>query len=99
MRAWRQVNGKLRRANRWITAGFKGLADIGGMMFPGWALQIECKTGDAQPKSTQKKWLRITDGHGGFAYVCRAADEADVPRALDQLMKDLERYVESRTRS
>lgn len=76
--AWRQNTG--RRGG--ITFGLKGTPDILGVLKPGRAFAIECKTAKGKLSADQEAWRAMFEAAGGLYAVARSAQEAvDAVRA------------------
>ena len=61
---------------RAFRSGFKGLADIVGILRDGRFLAIECKVGTNKPTDNQKDFLQEVVSRGGVAFWTKSFDEA-----------------------
>jgi len=73
-RVWRQQVGTFRQlySEAKIKVGTEGMADIGGILHGGRALQIEMKAEDGQLSEAQRNWREMTLGLGGLYFVARS---------------------------
>lgn len=84
---WRQNVGKFRHlyGEGVISIGVEGMADIGGVLADGRALQIECKASEGSLTKAQRNWRYMVQQLGGVHLVVRSAEFAvsQVLEALD----------------
>lgn len=60
-----------------LTIGTPGMADIGGLLHTGRALEIEVKTATGRLSPEQHAWRQLVTSMGGLHIVARSADEAE----------------------
>ncbi len=60
---------------RFVAYGFKGCADIIGMLRGGRFLAVECKRAGESPTAEQRAFLDHVNRHGGLAFVARSVDD------------------------
>lgn len=76
-RFWENPTGVAFRPNMPpIHYGFKGSADITGILVGGKRIEIEVKTGKAVQQDNQKRFQAMIAGFGGFYFVARSIEEA-----------------------
>lgn len=84
---WRQNVGTFRHlyGEGVIKIGVEGMADIGGVMADGRALQIECKSSEGALTKAQRNWRYTVQAMGGVHLVIRSSESAvsQVLEALD----------------
>lgn len=73
--AWRQNVGVAMFKGRRVEFGFRGLADIGGILPDGKYLAVETKVGSNDLTSEQKEFLTATGKSGAVAIVARCLDD------------------------
>lgn len=90
------VRGWLNRPTRLVRAGFKGQADIGGVLTVtidgrrvGVRLEIEVKSKTGRQTAEQKTYQRIVETAGGVYVLAKSADEAN--QKIDSAKRGMER--------
>lgn len=83
---YRQQVGKFRTlfGDGVVPVGVEGMADIGGILADGRALQIECKSSEGSLTEAQRNWRRTVLSFGGVHVVARSAEFA-VSQVLEAL--------------
>jgi hypothetical protein len=73
-RVWRQQVGTFRQlySEAKIKVGTEGMADIGGLLHGGRALQIEMKAEGGQLSEAQRNWREMVLSFGGLYFVARS---------------------------
>ena len=87
LRIWRANTGKAMIANRMITFGVPGQADISGVMRGGYRLEIEVKKAGGRLGSRQKRFRDMIQEMGGIYIVAYSVEEA---------IRDLEHHAKLR---
>lgn len=80
VKAWRQNSGALRAGSRFVRFGFKGAADITGILKGGRRLEIEVKQPGEKPTFVQVQFGGAISKLGGKYFV--ATSVADVEKEL-----------------
>lgn len=73
-RVWRQHVGTFRHpyGPGAIVVGVKGMADIGGILYGGRALQVEIKAEEGRLRPEQRKWREMVIELGGLYIMARS---------------------------
>jgi hypothetical protein len=77
IRLWPQNTGTAFRNKRIIKYGLIGSADISGIIFPGFRLEIEVKTGNAVQSPQQKNFQKMIEDLGGIYILAHSVSEAN----------------------
>ena len=81
IRAWKQIVGTFE--TEWgskVKVGVPGMADIGGIIYPGKILQVECKVLRDKQRERQIAWEAMIHELGGIYILARSIE--DVERGL-----------------
>lgn len=77
---WRRFVGRARAfqdSSVVMTIGTPGMADIGGFLCTGRALEVEVKTESGRLRPEQENWRKVCLAMGALYILARSADEAE----------------------
>lgn len=77
---WRRFVGRARALQNpsvVMTIGTPGMADIGGFLCTGRALEIEVKTETGRLRPEQENWRKVCQAMGALHVLARSAEEAE----------------------
>jgi len=77
---WRRFVGKTRALTDpriVITIGTPGMADIGGFLCTGRAIEVEVKTQTGRLSQEQQNWARVCQAMGALHIVARTPEDAE----------------------